>query len=66
MLSLLNAKTSCWVKGAENVYENTFSASKSNALGAKEKVISCLLIFHQDKEFRVTADGDQCWENWID
>lgn len=36
-------------------------ATQDHFLGAEERVVSCVLIF-QDKEVRLTADGDQCWE----
>lgn len=59
--ALPRAQASCWVNGPENVCEKTFSTIQDNFLGAKERVISCVSIF-QDKEVRLTADEDQCWE----
>lgn len=59
--ALHRAQTSCWVKGPEKIYEKTFSTIQDNFLGAKERVIQCVLSF-QEKQVRLTADGDQCWE----
>lgn len=62
--ALSRAQTCCWVRGPENVLRKDFlspSPTQDPFLGAKERVVSCVLIF-QDKEVRLTADGDQCWE----